>query len=200
MGTGPGAEDGFDLGLTELEDSFLVKVGSEAGRLALSGLKVKPASAFLLQTAQRGLQEARQNMGRELSEIEKLPDQLLDALEHPHWEHVAARCMSCASCTQVCPTCFCWAPLDHLDITGGASSRIRVWDSCFNPNYSYISGGNTRPNTHARYRQWLTHKFASWQHQYDTPGCVGCGRCITWCPVGIDVTEEIAAVRKDASA
>lgn len=84
---------------------------------------------------------------------------------------------------------------DVTDLTGQQAERKRKWDSCFTLDFSYIHGGSIRPSVYSRYRQWLTHKFASWQDQFGTSGCVGCGRCITWCPVGIDVTEEITAIR-----
>jgi ferredoxin len=197
MGTGPKADAGFDLCLTELDDVFMVSIGSEAGRLALSGLNLQPASAFLLQAASKGLEDARKRMGRNVPNPAALPELLLANLEHPRWDDVARRCLSCANCTLVCPTCFCWDASEQPSLSGQSSQRVRTWDSCFNPDYSYIAGGNTRPNTRARYRQWLTHKVASWKHQFDVLGCVGCGRCITWCPAGIDLTAEIAALREE---
>ncbi len=197
MGTGPDAKDGFDLCLTELENHFLVEVGSEAGRMAMNheSISWQPASAFMLQTARKGLAAAKENMGRELPDPERLKEQLLGNLDHPRWDDVSKRCMSCTSCTQVCPTCFCWNTYDTTLLPGDTIIRNREWDSCFNPDYSYVFGGNTRPNTRSRYRQWLTHKWASWYDQYGTSGCVGCGRCITWCPAGIDHVEEITAIR-----
>ena len=197
MGTGPEAETGFDISLTELEDVFLVKTGSEAGRSVMSNLPWQPASAFWIQTAQRELAEARQNMGRSLPNPEELPNILLNNLDHPQYDDVAKRCLSCANCTQVCPTCFCWDAQDLNDLSGSYVRRERVWDSCFNPEYSYVFGGNTRPNTRSRYRQWITHKLAGWYQQFGTSGCVGCGRCITWCPAGIDITAEAAALREE---
>ena len=197
MGTGPKANPGFDLNLTELEDVFLVEIGSEAGRLIMEGVHTLPTSAFWLQAAQKSLEEAGKKMGRYLPEPAALPDLLLNNLDAQQWEDVAARCMSCTSCTQVCPTCFCWDARDDIDLNGTSAKRERLWDSCFNPDYSYIVGGNSRPNTRSRYRQWLTHKFASWYAQFGTSGCVGCGRCITWCPAKIDVTGEISALRQE---
>ena len=197
MGTGPKNSVGFDINITELDDVFLVEIGSEAGRMVIGELQFTPASAFLLQAAKLWLDEACSQMGRELLNPQNLPSILLDSLDHPQWEDVAKRCLSCASCTQVCPTCFCWDIHEKPDLTSSSSQRVRVWDSCFNPDYSYISGGNTRPNTMSRYRQWLIHKFASWYHQFEVIGCVGCGRCITWCPAGIDITKEIAAITKE---
>jgi len=138
-------------------------------------------------------------MGRQL-DTNDLPELLMDHIDADHWNEVAKRCLSCGNCTQVCPTCFCWDATETADILGTNSRRERVWDSCFNPNYSYVFGGNTRPTIRSRYRQWLTHKLGAWKQQFDTLGCVGCGRCITWCPVGIDLTEEIAAIRKEVKA
>jgi ferredoxin len=139
-------------------------------------------------------------MGRKLYDIENVPAALLENLEHPHWGEVASRCLSCGSCTMVCPTCFCWDTQDHVSITLEQTSRTRVWDVCFNPGYSAQAGGNTRPSTLARYRQWLTHKFGNWVQQFGTLGCVGCGRCITWCPASIDVTEEIKVFQEARSS
>jgi sulfhydrogenase subunit beta (sulfur reductase) len=197
MGTGPKAAGNFDLALTELDDVFILEVGSESGKDILSGLTLQPADASLLQKAEQGLAAAREKMGRRM-DIRDLPDLILKNLDHPEWEAVAKRCMSCASCTLVCPTCFCWDTQDHTSLSGNETERERVWDSCFNPGYSYQAGGNTRPNTRSRYRQWLSHKLGTWKEQYGVLGCVGCGRCITWCPVKIDITEEIAALRKEA--
>lgn len=197
MGTGPQNSAGFDVNITELENVFLVEIGSEAGRMVIGNLQYRPASAFSSQAAKLRLEEARNQMGRELINAQKLPKILLNSLDHHQWEDVAKRCLSCASCTQVCPTCFCWDIHEEPNLDISSSQRVRVWDSCFNPDYSYIAGGNTRPNTRSRYRQWLTHKFASWYHQFEVIGCVGCGRCITWCPAGIDITQEIAAITQE---
>ena len=200
MGTGPKANPGFDLNLTELDDVFIVDIGSETGRLVMEGMPALPTSAFWLQAAQKGLEEASSRMGRSLPHQEDLPNLLLNHLDAHQWDDVATRCMSCSSCTQVCPTCFCWDAHDSIDLAGKIARRERVWDSCFNPDYSYIVGGNSRPNTRSRYRQWLTHKFGSWYPQFGTSGCVGCGRCITWCPAKIDVTAELRAIRQEVGS
>jgi sulfhydrogenase subunit beta (sulfur reductase) len=139
-----------------------------------------------------------QNMGRVLPDVASVPTLLLSNLDHPEWKDVGARCLSCTSCTLACPTCFCWDVEDATDLSGNATQRTRVWDSCFNPGFSSVAGGNIRPNATVRYRQWLTHKMGSWVQQFGVSGCVGCGRCITWCPAGIDITEEIKAIRVEA--
>jgi sulfhydrogenase subunit beta (sulfur reductase) len=116
-------------------------------------------------------------------------------MEHPRWDHVASRCLACSNCTMVCPTCFCTTVEDVTDLTGDHAERWQKWDSCFTMDFSYIHGGSIRSSTKSRYRQWMTHKLASWIDQFGSSGCVGCGRCITWCPVAIDITEEVREIR-----
>ena len=197
MGTGPRAKGGFDLSLTELEDVFLLTIGSEVARNLFDEIPFEPASAFLLRNADQGLERAASQMGRKL-DISNLPDLILNNLDHPHWQEVGSRCLSCTNCTQVCPTCFCWDAVDQMSLDGKETRRERVWDSCFNPGYSYQAGGNTRPTIRSRYRQWLSHKLGTWKQQYGTLGCVGCGRCITWCPAEIDLTKEIPMLQEEA--
>ena len=196
MGTGPKAEFGYDLAMTELEGHFLVEIRSDKGQKALKGIEYEPVNEEFLKEAKSALDKAVDKIKLNLPDPEKLSVELLENLDHSHWDDVAARCLSCGSCTQVCPTCFCWDSVDRTLLPGNTIIRERSWDSCFNPDYTYVAHGNTRPNTRARYRQWLTHKFASWYEQNGSSGCVGCGRCITWCPGEINHLEEIAAIRE----
>jgi ferredoxin len=131
-------------------------------------------------------------MGRRL-DADGVAATLADAYEHPHWAALEERCLACGNCTMVCPTCFCVTVEDHADLANTTSDRLRRWDSCFSADFSYIHGGSVRPSIQARYRQWLTHKLSTWRQQFGTTGCVGCGRCISWCPVGIDITAEASA-------
>jgi sulfhydrogenase subunit beta (sulfur reductase) len=197
METGPRVKDGFDLCMTELDEVFLLTIGSELARNLLTGVPFELSSAFVLNNAERGLENAAQQMGRTLV-ISDLPDMILNNLDNPYWQEIAKRCLSCTNCTQVCPTCFCWDAIDQMNLSGTETRRERVWDSCFNPGYSYVVGGNTRPTISSRYRQWLSHKLGTWKQQYGTFGCVGCGRCITWCPAEIDITREVSMLRKEA--
>lgn len=196
MGTGPAvkAEAVFDLALTELDDAFVVRAGSAAGEAMCDRLDLPTAAAGQVEEAGRRVERAAQSMGRALDSTD-LRGLLHRNPEHPRWEHVADRCLACTNCTLVCPTCFCSCVEDQTDLGLESAERVRRWDSCFNPEFGQVHGGNFRPSIRGRYRQWLTHKFASWFDQFGVSGCVGCGRCITWCPVGIDVTEEIAAIR-----
>ena len=198
MGTGPRAESGFDLALTEVIDDsghwFAVEAGSPAGEDLLAELPVRPASVPEARTAAQVSERAAEQMGRTM-DTEDLRGLLLGNLEHPRWEDVASRCLSCGACTMACPTCFCVEVADTGDAAGEAAERTQRWSSCFTVDHAYLNGGSVRPTTHSRYRQWMTHKLATWWDQFDTSGCVGCGRCITWCPVGIDITEEVSAIR-----
>jgi sulfhydrogenase subunit beta (sulfur reductase) len=198
MGTGPRADSGFDVALTEMIDAerhvFLAESGSQEGVEMLSTLGAEEASKDDLAEADRLLSEAASRMGRSL-DAAGAKGLLERSLDSPHWEEVAKRCLTCANCTLVCPTCFCFNVEDSTDLTGFRAERVRRWDSCFNFEFSSIHGGPLRSSTAGRYRQWITHKLAWWHDQYGTSGCVGCGRCITWCPVGIDITAEMMALR-----
>jgi ferredoxin len=202
MGTGPKAEAGYDLALTEILDGehrLLVEVGTERGAEVLGELPRREASEGDVRAASAAVAGAAETMGRQL-EAGDLHDLLARNLEHPRWEDVAERCLTCGNCTMVCPTCFCTTVEDATDLTGESAERVRLWDSCYSVDYSYIHGGSVRPTGQSRYRQWLTHKFGTWHDQFGSSGCVGCGRCITWCPVGIDVTEELTAIRETDGA
>jgi ferredoxin len=198
MGTGPKADAGFDLALTELftpeHHRFLVEVGSPDGESVLAEIAHEHASPAVIAAAEAIIEGARARMGRAM-DATGLRDLLAASLEHSRWDEVAERCLTCANCTLVCPTCFCSTVDDIADVTGEHAERWRRWDSCFTADFSYIHGGSVRTSTRSRYRQWLTHKLGTWHDQFGESGCVGCGRCITWCPVGIDLTEEIAALR-----
>jgi formate hydrogenlyase subunit 6/NADH:ubiquinone oxidoreductase subunit I len=194
MDTGPAVRFGYDLVLTELPGHFVLQVGTEQGGQALADLPWRPCTTAEVAEAQQVPKLASQQQHRRLDPT-TVHDLLLGNLEHERWDQVAQRCLSCANCTMVCPTCFCSSVQEVTDLTGDQARRERLWDSCFNDEYSYMNSGPIRKSTKARYRQWLTHKLATWIDQFGSSGCVGCGRCITWCPVGIDLTEEVAAIQ-----
>jgi sulfhydrogenase subunit beta (sulfur reductase) len=200
MKTGPKAESGFDLALTELPDHrFLVEAGSAAGAELLESLPKSVANDADRQAADAVVARTASRMGRSL-DTTGIKELLQGNPTHQRWENAAARCLACGNCTMACPTCFCTTVDDHSDLTGNSAERVRKWDSCFTLDFSYIHGGAVRQSGSSRYRQWMTHKLASWYDQFGTSGCVGCGRCITWCPVGIDITEEAAAIRTEPQA
>ncbi|WP_437944174.1 4Fe-4S dicluster domain-containing protein [Sorangium sp. So ce281] len=229
MRTGPRAERGFDLALTELLDEghrFFVEVGSDAGASLLARAGASRAGEDDARAAFEVSRRTATQMGRKL-DTDGIKELFYRNLEHPRWDDVAERCLGCTNCTLACPTCFCSTIEDATDLpvdagpsvntgrdsayagpsvdtgrdpayagpSGETAERFRRWDSCFSLDHSYLHGGSVRASLRARYRQWLTHKLATWIDQFGTSGCVGCGRCITWCPVGIDITEEAAAIR-----
>jgi ferredoxin len=197
MGTGPAAREGFDLVLTELLDDhrheFLVRTGSERGAFIQRQLQGRDAREDDLAAARRQNEEAASRMGREMPA--DAAGLLRRNLEHGRWQETAERCLTCGNCTSVCPTCFCTDVVESTSLDGTLADRRRVWDSCFTIAFSFLHGGSIRQSAASRYRQWITHKLSFWHEQFGMSGCVGCGRCITWCPVGIDITEEVRAVR-----
>jgi len=199
MKTGPRATSGYDLALTEILDGeshyFFVEVASERGAEVMAEVPHREAKAADREIVDRLMAETSSHMGRAL-DIGGLKELLYRNSEHPRWDNVAMRCLTCANCTMVCPTCFCTTVEDVTDLAGQQAERWRKWDSCFAMDFSYIHGGSVRATAKSRYRQWITHKLASWVDQFGEFGCVGCGRCITWCPVGIDITEEVRAIRE----
>ncbi|MCW9024032.1 MAG: 4Fe-4S dicluster domain-containing protein [Gammaproteobacteria bacterium] len=192
-GDGPRATYGYDLLLNELDDGFIIESHSEKGVAIQTQLNLQAAEASQLEQANDAVEQAAARQTRGLP-AQNLSQPLLDNLHHPHWEEVAQRCLSCGNCTAVCPTCFCHSELDEPVLDGSHSVHYRQWDSCFCQKHSYIHGMTIRDTAGLRYRQWMTHKLGSWHEQFGRSGCVGCGRCITWCPVGIDITEEAKVI------
>jgi len=199
MKTGPKCSVLYDLVLTERLESgehyFLIEAGTPAGEKILAELNLAEASAEQVSGAEKAIDDAAGRMGRKL-DMNGLAEILYRGFDDLHWEKIAERCLSCGNCTMVCPTCFCATVQDTTDLTGQKASRERLWDSCFTLDFTYIHGGSVRIAPESRYRQWLMHKLAYWQDQFGSPGCVGCGRCITWCPVGIDISEEATGFRE----
>jgi formate hydrogenlyase subunit 6/NADH:ubiquinone oxidoreductase subunit I len=199
MKTGPVANSGFDLAMTEIIESnkhcFVIEIGSDAGAEIASSLKMAASKPDDIRAAEAIHTNTANQMGRQI-DTKGVKELLERNHDNPRWDDVAKRCLSCANCTLVCPTCFCTSVEDTTDLTGKHAERWQKWDSCYTVDFSYIHGGSIRVSTKSRYRQWATHKFSSWQTQFGTFGCIGCGRCITWCPAAIDITTEIRAIRE----
>lgn len=199
MGAGPRAAK-FDLALTEFagsdEHSFLVEVGTEMGAELLDGLPWEDAPVSMHEDSLEKSRQAEGKITRRMNAAH-VPQLLRENFDGAEWDRVAGRCVACGNCTQVCPTCFCTTIEDTTDLSAQHAERWQRWDSCFSVDFSYIHGSSIRQSVKSRYRQWLTHKLSYWIDQFGTSGCVGCGRCITWCPVGIDITEEVKAIEAE---
>ena len=198
MQTGPRVSGGFDLALTEMLEHgshlFVVETGSDAGAEVLRDLDTRPVTPELCRRAEEAVARAA-SQARSI-DTNGIHDLLDSTFDHARWDDAARRCLTCGNCTMVCPTCFCTTVEDVTDVTATHAERWRRWDSCFTQAFSYIHGGSVRKSAKSRYRQWVTHKLAFWTDQFGGRGCVGCGRCITWCPAGIDITEEVRALRE----
>lgn len=199
VGGGPHPEEGYDLALTELADPhrFVVEVGTELGAQVMAEVGGEPAGPQDLAAVGDQVAAATEKITRSM-DTDGLRDLLYASAESPVWDEVGSRCLTCMNCTMVCPTCFCTTVEDVSSLGSADAERRRVWDSCFSEEFAHIHGGSLRTEAKSRYRQWLTHKLGAWQDQFDALGCVGCGRCITWCPVGIDITAEVAKLRAAA--
>ncbi len=198
MKTGPKVKEGYDIALTEIinkdEHYFVLDEGSIKGSELISNIETANTVDSQIKAADNAVMNAELNMKRTMNTA-GIKELLYNNHDHPIWSEIATRCLSCANCTMVCPTCFCSNMEDTTDLTGDNAERWRRWDSCFSLDYSKVAGGSFRTSIKARYRQWMTHKLASWIDQFGTSGCVGCGRCISWCPVGIDITKEVENLR-----
>ncbi|ARG73843.1 4Fe-4S ferredoxin [Mycobacterium kansasii] len=195
MGTGPAVGPGYDLALTERIGAdgvtYLVDVGSQDGADVLAAVPHRAASSDEMDCARADVEAATHRMGRQMPDAD-LRELLVRSRESPQWEEVASRCLTCGNCTMVCPTCYCTSTEDVTDLTGEHAERWQHWASCYEFDFTYVhGGGSVRRSGASRYRHWLTHKLGTWHDQFDMSGCVGCGRCIAWCPTGIDITEEM---------
>ncbi len=197
-GDGPEAKQGFDIAMTEIDHGFVITQCTSQAEKIITALKLASSTALQIEQSQQGIARAIQMQTKKMPSV-NVRDVLFANLDHPRWDNVAERCLSCGNCTSVCPTCFCHTETEKPTLDGACSEHGREWDSCFTAGQSYIHDTVIRDTTKARYKQWLTHKLASWWDQFDTSGCIGCGRCVTWCPVGIDLTEEIAAISGESN-
>lgn len=190
-GYSPKADKGFDLGMTELVDGFVLEAGSASGIKIIEQLCLPSATDVQIEQAQSAINHAKEMQQRTIPNQQILAKQKMRDNDDPAWDDVAKQCISCGSCTQVCPTCFCHREMDLPLMEGEGNEHIRSWDSCFSDEHGYTQGHSFRQDTKSHYQQWLNHKFIYWQEQFGSSGCVGCGRCMTWCPAKIDITEVV---------
>ena len=194
MNTGPAVGPGYDLALTERFDGdgchYVVDIGTGDGADVLAAIPHRDAASAEIVSARTDVADAANHMGRQMPTGD-LRQLLIESRESPHWDEVAGRCLTCGNCTMACPTCFCTSVEDVTDLTGEHAERWMNWASCFEFDFTFVHEGSVRQSPPSRYRHWITHKLGTWHDQFGSSGCVGCGRCIAWCPTGIDITEEM---------
>lgn len=192
VGGAPNGSEGLDILLTEVEGGYAVQVVSEKGEALAAGLQGEEQAVKLPEPVLReGLPELRAT------------EEWRAQFDERYWERVADRCLGCRVCTFVCPTCRCFDVRDEVATHRPGVrviERLRAWDACTVSAYRRIAGGhNPRPTQHMRLRNRFYCKFMYYPEDFGALGCVGCGRCIDACPVGIDILEAVAAVAETAA-
>lgn len=193
-GGGPFRREGSDLFLTDLAQSYLVELLTEKGQTFSKNRFFRKASLQEIDTVRELDAKARKKVNGSIP-VEGIEKQLDLMVESPFWDRIHEKCIGCGVCTFLCPTCHCFDITDEAAPLKG--ERVRNWDSCLFPVYSLeTSGHNPRPTGRERTRQRLMHKFNYYPKNFGRMACVGCGRCILYCPVQFDIREAIG----DASA
>lgn len=184
-GSGPFDKSGLDVLITELKDVYAIEViSTKAKKLFLDQVPLEKDNVGNLNT----IQKDAVNKIPAVFETDGIRDKLYGMFESNYWQKISESCLGCGVCTFLCPTCFCFDIVDEAQ----RGERVRNWDTCMFRVYSQeASGHNPRPTRGERTRQRLMHKFAYWLEQIDQFGCVGCGRCVQNCPVGLDIREMV---------
>ena len=201
MSTGTAFPDGanWDLFLTDIGDSYFVTIGSTSG----DEIIIKMKELFREITKEDlALYKKSTSLKKNLFDFKNLPDfgrisQVIELeYDSPVWEEEAKRCLGCGTCTNVCPTCFCYTALDVPSLDGKTVTRIEFTTSCQYPYYSLVAGGHYfKPKTADRFKHRYYHKLVGYLYQIEKLGCVGCGRCSAECPAKISMVETIKKLR-----
>ena len=194
VGGSPTSSDGADILLTDLGENYLAEFITEKG--------AKLLSYFGDSKADKAADKAKEKIaGESAGEIKvKIPAKeikpWLDAnFEHPFWATIHQKCLACGTCTYLCPTCHCFDISDEMK--GADGKRIRNWDSCMFPLFTKeTSGHNPRSSQKERWRQRAMHKFRYYVDNFGAIACVGCGRCVMYCPVNIDIRKIVEDISK----
>lgn len=195
----PNSGVGMDILMTDLGETFLLAAETEKGeRLVRENKELFAEVESSHKTKLKEIHSAAEaQIKRSLKEVEAISTRLKDMFESPIWEDESFGCIRCGICTYLCPTCHCFDINDEvtqaLPMTG---NRVRTWDNCQFPDFTmHSSGHNPRPDKASRLRQRLLHKFLYFPENEGAQQCTGCGRCITLCPVGIDIIEILNKVK-----
>jgi sulfhydrogenase subunit beta (sulfur reductase) len=196
---------GFDLFFYDLGDYYFTLVGT-----ALGDDMVLATGALFEAVTQEDVDEYKRRSERKREtfqldvEIRDLPEIFEMEYQSHVWEDLGRKCLSCGSCSMVCPTCYCYDVADEVKLGSVDGSRNRMWDSCLFSTHALVAGGeNFRHGRSSRIKFRFYHKQRGFVAEYGRPSCVGCGRCIEACPVHIDITrviDQLRGVQNAASA
>ncbi|WP_455393108.1 4Fe-4S dicluster domain-containing protein [[Eubacterium] cellulosolvens] len=187
---------GLDIMMFELGDNYLFNIYSTKGQelIKVAEELFNTASADQLQNRDMICEQIKSKQTRKV-EISGKPEKLGKIFESKYWEEVARKCLGCGICTYLCPTCYCFDITDERH--GAVGERVRTWDSCMYSEYTvHASGYNPRPARMNRLRNRVFHKYKYYPDLYNMFGCTGCGRCIRYCPVNIDIIDIVNGVDK----
>ena len=196
IGGNPFGREGLDLLFIDADDSFTVEVITERGKdiIGKTASLLSPAAPEESKRIEQLAKEATDNINRHI-DLTGLPEKLASLFEHPVWKEFALKCIGCGICTYSCPTCYCFDMQDET--TPKQGRRVRTWDSCMFAEYTlHASGHNPRPGRTERFRNRLYHKFKFNRDNFGDYSCVGCGRCISLCPVNIDLIDYLSRVKE----
>ncbi len=187
----PASSKYVDILLTDIGDKYYVEVNSDKGKQLIKDISKVFKSATENDTKKKKEVEKKTiDMILRHQKTEGIVEKLDKIFENPYWKEIAFKCIGCGTCTYLCPTCHCFDIQDESMLTKGA--RIRVWDTCMNPEYTLqASGYNPRPARTNRVRNRVYHKYNYYPKNFDVIACVGCGRCIDLCPVNIDIIDVV---------
>jgi ferredoxin len=198
VGSGPSVEDGFDVAYARLDEKrVFFKYGSELGRDILFKLGLKPASEREVGEYREKIESTRESTSRAFRKVmrEVQENLLKKAGDRDLWLKVSDDCVGCGNCNFVCPTCFC-LEFEYSINEENMGVKTALWTGCLLYTYGQVAGGHFRRELYTRYRHFLLHKFVFYPRQTGLLGCVGCGRCITWCPMGIDLRKSVNSVAR----
>jgi sulfhydrogenase subunit beta (sulfur reductase) len=181
------AEEGFDLHLTDIGDRYTIDIGTEAGEKLLEHAPARNANPDDIHKLNSVLSEKWPKFPYRLDfDVSELPSLLNMNMQSPLWNELGERCLACASCTNVCPTCFCFDINDDIGFDQKHGQRTRVWDSCQLDDFATVAGGhNFRKSRALRQRHRFMRKGKYILETHHFLGCVGCGRCARACLVDI---------------
>jgi sulfhydrogenase subunit beta (sulfur reductase) len=188
---------GFDLFLQDIGDYYLTLVGTARGddMVLATGPLFEPVTDADVNEYKRRSSAKRQAFKLDV-EIRDLPEMFEMEYESGIWDELGERCLSCGACSMVCPTCYCFDVTDDVELGSRNGGRTRSWDSCLFSTHALVAGGeNFRKTRDSRIKFRFYHKQRGFVAEYGRPSCVGCGRCIVSCPVGIDIIEVLNKLR-----